>query len=80
MFTCMKTLFTGFMSNNNVAYAGEQGWLNQCLQCDEKMSGTAFVQCSGVARRRLGIASEIERNPEEQCSTVGLDWLTYFVD
>jgi hypothetical protein len=78
LFTCMKTLFTGFMSSNNVPDAGQQGWLNHCLQCDEKLSGTAFVTCSGVARRRLGIASEIERNPEEQCATVGVDWVTYF--
>jgi hypothetical protein len=78
LFTCMKTLFTGFMANNNVPDAGQSGWLNQCLQCDEKMSGTAFVTCSGVARRRLGIASEIERNPAEQCKTVGENWLTFF--
>ena len=78
LFTCMKTLFTGFMSSNNVPDAGQPGWLNHCLQCDEKLSGTAFVTCSGVARRRLGIPSEIERNPEEQCATVGVDWVSYF--
>lgn len=80
LFTCMKTLFTGFMSDNNIPGAGQQGWLNHCLQCDEKRSGTAFVTCSGVARRRLGISSEIERNPEQQCSTVDVNWLTYFGD
>lgn len=80
IFTCMKTLFTGFMANNNVANAGESGWLNQCLQCDERMSGPAFVTCSGVARRRLGIPSEIERNEAEQCSIAGVDWLTFFED
>jgi hypothetical protein len=74
----MRTLFTGFMSNNNVPGAGDDGWLNQCLQCDEKLSGPEFVTCSGVARRRLGIASEIERNPEEQCPIVDVDWVTYF--
>jgi hypothetical protein len=78
LFTCMKTLFTGFMNDNNVPGAGQQGWLNHCLQCDEKLSGNGFVTCSGVARRRLNISSEIERHPEQQCSTVGLDWLTYF--
>ena len=80
IFTCMKTLFTGFMANNNVANSGESGWLNQCLQCDERMSGPAFVTCSGVARRRLGIPSEIERNEAEQCSIAGVDWLTFFED
>jgi hypothetical protein len=73
----MKTLFTGFMSNNNVPGAGTQGWLNQCVQCDERRSGTEFVTCSGVARRRLGIKSDIERDPEEQCSLVDVDWLKY---
>ena len=66
--TCLRTLFSGFMTDNNVPGAGVQGWMNQCLFCDEKMSGPAFVTCSGVARRRLGIFSEIERNPEEQCT------------
>jgi len=78
LFTCMNTLFSGFMSHNNVPGAGQQGWLNHCLQCDEKLSGTAFVTCSGVARRRLGIESEIERNPEQQCRTVGEDWVSFF--
>jgi hypothetical protein len=78
LFTCMRTLFTGFMSDNNVEGAGDSGWLNQCLQCDEKLSGPGFVTCSGVARRRLGIASEIERNPEEQCPVVDVDWVTFF--
>jgi hypothetical protein len=75
LFTCLKTLFTGFMSDNNVPGAGEQGWLNQCIFCDERMSGPAFVECSGVARRRLGIVSEIERNPEEQCPNTDVDWV-----
>ena len=73
--TCMRTLFSGFMTDNNVPGAGDEGWLNQCLFCDEKMSGPAFVTCSGVARRRLGIVSEIERNPEEQCQNVEVDWV-----
>eukprot|EP00543_Licmophora_paradoxa_P012096 CAMPEP_0202465152 /NCGR_PEP_ID=MMETSP1360-20130828/64570_1 /ASSEMBLY_ACC=CAM_ASM_000848 /TAXON_ID=515479 /ORGANISM="Licmophora paradoxa, Strain CCMP2313" /LENGTH=477 /DNA_ID=CAMNT_0049088765 /DNA_START=60 /DNA_END=1493 /DNA_ORIENTATION=- len=78
LFTCISTLLTGLSSDNNIPGAGSEGWLNHCLQCDEKMSGTAFVTCSGVARRRLGIKSEIERNPAEQCPHVRLDWLTYF--
>jgi hypothetical protein len=63
------------MSNNNVPGAGDEGWLNKCLFCDEKISGPAFVQCSGVARRRLGIKSEIERNPEQQCRHTDVDWV-----
>jgi hypothetical protein len=73
----MKTLFTGFMADNNVKGAGDGGWLNQCFQCDERLSGPGFVKCSGVARRRLGIPSEIVRNPAEQCPFVDLDWVDY---
>jgi hypothetical protein len=39
------------------------------------MSGPAFVQCSGVARRRLGVVSEIKRNPAEQCRNTDIDWV-----
>eukprot|EP00523_Entomoneis_sp_CCMP467_P017997 CAMPEP_0168810092 /NCGR_PEP_ID=MMETSP0726-20121227/3422_1 /TAXON_ID=265536 /ORGANISM="Amphiprora sp., Strain CCMP467" /LENGTH=469 /DNA_ID=CAMNT_0008862095 /DNA_START=28 /DNA_END=1435 /DNA_ORIENTATION=- len=73
--TCMRTLWSGFMTDNNVPGAGAQGWLNQCLFCDEKMSGPDFVTCSGVARRRLGIVSEIVRNPEQQCRNMDVDWV-----
>jgi hypothetical protein len=77
VFTCMKTLFTGFLSLNNVPQAGDEGRLNWCLQCDEKRCGTGFTTCSGVARRRLGIRSDIERNPDEICPHVKIDWLSY---
>jgi len=80
LFTCIHTLFTGFMASNNVAGAGSNGWLNHCLYCDEKLSGPAFATCSGVARRRLGIVSEIERNPAEQCRNVDIDWVNVDFD
>jgi len=80
LFTCLRTLFSGFMAENNVKGSGEGGWLNACLYCDEKRSGPAFVTCSGVARRRLGIVSEIERNPEEQCKNVDVDWVNVDFD
>lgn len=76
LFTCMKATFTGAARTNNVKGTGnETVWLNQCIYCDEKMSGPEFVTCSGVARRRLGITSEIERKPEEQCRNVDVDWV-----
>ena len=76
LFTCMKTTLTGVASTNNIKGLGNETiWLNQCIFCDEKMSGPGFVQCSGVARRRLGITSEIERNPEEQCKNTDIDWV-----
>lgn len=62
------------MSNNNVPGAGDSGWMNQCVFCDEKQAGPAFVQCSGVARRRLGVRSEIERNPNQQCQRMDVAW------
>ena len=77
LFICMKTLFTGLMRRNNVPQAGAEGRLNWCLQCDEQRCGTAFATCSGVARRRLGIRSDIERNPAEICPHVEIDWLSY---
>ena len=81
LFTCMKATFTGSARTNNVLGTGnETVWLNQCIFCDEKMSGPAFVTCSGVARRRLAIKSEIERKPEEQCPNVGVDWVNVNFD
>ena len=75
LFTCLSTMFTGFMSDNNVPGAGEDGWLNQCKFCDERMSGPAFVECSGTARRRLGIVSDLERNPAENCNKTDVNWI-----
>jgi hypothetical protein len=77
LLTCIKTLFTGGSKENNVPQAGDKGWLNRCLQCDERRCGTAFVTCSGTARRRLGIRSDIERNPDEICPHVEFDWNNY---
>jgi hypothetical protein len=76
LFTCMKATFTGTATTNNVKGTGNTTvWLNQCIYCDEKLSGPAFVNCSGVARRRLGVVSEIERNPDEQCKNVDINWV-----
>jgi hypothetical protein len=77
LFTCLITLLTGCSSQNTVPQAGYMGELNACLRCDEKRCGTAFVTCSGSARRRLGIQSDIERNPNEVCPHVETDWLSY---
>jgi hypothetical protein len=76
LFTCTEATLTGAHTTNNVRGTGnETVRLNQCIYCDEKMSGPAFVQCSGVARRRLGVESEIERNPAEQCRNTNIDWV-----
>jgi hypothetical protein len=78
LFSCMKTLFTGCLSQNTAPQVGDIGRLNWCLNCDESRCGTAFVTCTGVARRRLGIRSDIERNPDEICPHVEFDWTSYF--
>ena len=80
--TCVANRLNGLATRNTVIGAGEdEVWLNECIFCDEKRSGTEFVTCSGVARRRLGIQSEIERNPAEQCKKVEIDWvLANFTD
>eukprot|EP00934_Nitzschia_sp_Nitz4_P000075 Nitzschia sp. Nitz4//scaffold49_size126201//79543//81405//NITZ4_003650-RA/size126201-snap-gene-0.53-mRNA-1//1//CDS//3329553173//75//frame0 len=75
MWTCLSSMLNGLMESNNVVDANAYDWLNQCIYCDEKRSGPNFVECSGVARRRLGIQSEIERNPSEQCHSVDFDYI-----
>lgn len=76
LWTCLSNILTGVASNNTVEDARDYDWLNQCVFCDEKRSGPAFVACSGVARRRLGIPSEFQRNPMELCPLVEVDYLS----
>lgn len=75
MWTCLSSMLIGVFESDNVPQANDYDWLNQCVYCDEKRSGPNFVQCSGVARRRLGIPSEFERNPLEQCPHSDIDYL-----
>lgn len=42
------------------------GSLNDCLQCDEDISGPNFKYFSGRTRRNSGIPSAIQRPPEQQ--------------
>jgi len=46
-------------------FADKDGNLNECIMCDEVMSGPIFKYFSGRSRRNSGIVSEITR-PEEQ--------------
>jgi hypothetical protein len=78
LFSCMRTLFSGSLHQNSVPQARDIGRLNQCLNCDEKRCGAPFLTCTGVARRRLGIQSDIERNPDEICPHVKFNWTTFF--
>jgi len=68
VFTCLKMILTGQRNNPN-------GELNDCLLCDEKLCGPAFISCSGANRRRSGIISDIGRDDEaEVCKDVDLGW------
>lgn len=55
VYTCIWTVLIKREPNNRA------GKLNDCLLCDERMCGPAFVECAGANRRRLGIATDIER-------------------
>jgi hypothetical protein len=57
LFSCGEDNFFHQYEQQQRPGAGDSGWLNQCLQCDEKLSGPAFVTVR-VARRRLGIESD----------------------
>ena len=55
VYTCIWTVLIKREPNNRA------GNLNDCLLCDERMCGPAFVECAGANRRRLGIATDIQR-------------------
>ncbi len=73
--TCLSSILMGFDSQNTIDDAQDYKMLSQCVFCDEKRSGPAFVECSGVARRRLGIPSEFERDPTELCTKAEVNYL-----
>ena len=62
--TCLKMVI--FNEANNV----DGGGLNACLNCDEKICGTAFLKCAGANRRRSGIISDISRATTSVCLSV----------
>jgi len=69
VFTCVKMLIFGGSNNN------EDGSLNDCLLCDEKRCGPAYIECAGANRRKSGIVSAIGRDDEnEVCGTVDAGW------
>jgi hypothetical protein len=68
-FTCIKHKLSGIDKNNN-----DKNELNDCLKCDERMCGPAFIECSGANRRRMGIISDIGREAQDQCTTVAFEW------
>lgn len=75
IFTCMKTLFTGFLARNNVPQSGDTGRLNWCLQCDEKVS---FLSRCGLfdtlGRFTHLMFSSVTSRDVEQRSLRVLEW------
>ena len=73
-FTCMKRQIIKSESNNIIQQDGKPS-LNKCLECDEKLCGPEFIKCAGANRRRLGIISDIIRDPyQEQCTDIDVKW------
>jgi len=54
-----------FCLNGTVSYHLEDGSLNDCLACDEEISGPVFKAVAGRTRRNTGLASSICRPCEE---------------
>lgn len=61
-FTCSLSFMLRHDNNNE-----DTGELSQCLLCDEKMCGQAFLECAGANRRRAGITSDIRRSEDQMC-------------
>ena len=59
--TCVKQLLLESASGNNLS----DGRLNECLACDERYCGPAFVKCAGANRRRMGVRTDIHRDERE---------------
>jgi hypothetical protein len=60
---CFKTCIVSWIKNE--PFADKDGNLNECILCDEVISGPIFKYFSGRSRRNSGIESEITR-PGEQ--------------
>ena len=74
VFTCIKSLILGGGKQQGGNNKGG-GKLNDCLLCDEKLCGPAFIECSGANRRRSGIVSDIGRDEaSEVCNLVDSGW------
>lgn len=60
---CFKVCIISWIKNE--PFADKDGNLNECIMCDEVISGPIFKYFSGRSRRNSGIESEITR-PGEQ--------------
>lgn len=64
---CIKSLISGEPRNL------DNNELNECLQCDEDMSGKVFQKSAGRIRRNTGVTSEIFR-PTDQITSIVHDY------
>ncbi len=64
---CIRTygLLPLLKGEESVPPVNDQGELNACLLCDERMSGPGFQYAAGRTRRNSGIISEIDRPDAE---------------
>lgn len=60
---CLGTCLLSWMRQEPLNRA--DGTLNDCIRCDEEMSGPIFKYYAGRTRRNSGIESEIGRDPKE---------------
>ena len=79
VFTCIKSLVLGGGKqkggNNKMGASDDSNDLNDCLLCDERLCGPAFIDCAGANRRRSGIHSDIGRDEsQEVCKVVDDGW------
>ena len=73
VFTCLKSQYIDWDPKNHA-----DGKINRCYECDEKLCGPAFLQCSGTNRRRQGIRSDLSRDDDKElCQAVDVDWNSY---
>lgn len=70
VFTCMKSEYIDWDPKNHA-----DGRINRCYECDERLCGPAFINCSGTNRRRQGIHSDLSRDDDKElCQSVDVDW------
>ena len=68
--TCLKMLLLDGGKRKNTA-GGDDGELNHCLECDERMCGPAFFRCARANRRTSGVISDIGRLSAQNCNKTG---------
>ena len=63
--TCLKMILSRQRKNKA---GGDEGELNDCLKCDERICGPPFFACAGANRRTSGVVSDIGRKSFQNCN------------